>query len=37
MASKNIVADLTKGEKLDSLNYDMRHYKIQYLINEQKA
>ena len=28
MATKNIVVDLTKGEKLDRTNYDMWHRKI---------
>ena len=37
MASKNVVADLTKGEKLDGSNYDMWHRKIQYLLNEQEV
>ena len=37
MANKNIVADLTKGEKLDGTNYDMWHRKIQYLLNEQEV
>ena len=34
-ATKNVVPDLTKGEKLDGTNYDMWHRKIQYLLNEQ--
>ena len=37
MATKNVVADLTKGEKLDGTNYDMWHRKIQYLLNEQEV
>ena len=37
MATKNVVADLTKGEKLDGTNYDMWHKKIQYLLNEQEV
>ena len=28
MATKNVVVDLTKGEKLDGTNYDMWHRKI---------
>ena len=28
MTSKNIVVDLTKGEKLDDSNFDMWHRKI---------
>ena len=37
MATKTVVADLTKGEKLDGTNYDMWHRKIQYLLNEQEV
>lgn len=37
MASKNVVADLNKGEKLNGSNYDMWHRKIQYLFNEQEV
>ena len=37
MATKNVVADLTKGEKLDGTNYDMWHRKIQILLNEQEV
>ena len=37
MATKNVVANLTKGEKLDGTNYDMWHRKIQYLLNEQEV
>lgn len=37
MASKNIVADLIKGEKLDGDNYDIWHRKIQYLLSEQEV
>ena len=37
MATKNVVVDLTKGEKLDGTNYDMWHGKIQYLLNEQEV
>ena len=35
MAAKNVVADLTKGDKLVGTNFDMWHRKIQYLLNEQ--
>ena len=35
MATKNIIVDLTKGEKLDGTKYDMWYRKIQYLLNEQ--
>ena len=37
MATKNVVANLTKGEKLDETNYDMWHRKIQNLLNEQEV
>ena len=37
MATKNVVANQTKGEKLDGTNYDMWHRKIQYLLNEQEV
>jgi hypothetical protein len=37
MASKGIVADLNKGEKLDGDNYDIWHRKIQYVLNEQEV
>ena len=37
MATKNVVTDLTKREKLDGTNYDMWHRKIQYLLNEQEV
>ena len=37
MATKNVVSDLTKGKKLDGINYDMWHRKIQYLLNEQEV
>ena len=36
MAVKNVVADLTRGDKLTSNNYDIWHKKIQYLLNEQE-
>ena len=32
MATKNVVANLTKGEKIDGTNYDMWHRKIQHLL-----
>nr|CAD1825953.1 unnamed protein product [Ananas comosus var. bracteatus] len=35
MTSKNIIADLTRGDKLDGKNYDIWHRKMQYLLNEQ--
>jgi hypothetical protein len=34
MASKTVVADLNRGEKLDGENYDIWHRKIQYLLDE---
>jgi len=37
MASKGIVADLNKGEKLDGENYDIWHRKIRYVLNEQEV
>nr|POE88869.1 hypothetical protein CFP56_37404 [Quercus suber] len=37
MASKGIVADLNKGEKLDGENYNIWHRKIQYVLNEQEV
>ena len=37
MASKSIVADLNKGEKLDGENYNIWHYKIQYVLNDQEV
>ena len=37
MASKGIVADLNKGEKLDGENYNIWHCKIQYVLNEQEV
>ena len=36
MAAKNVVADLTKDNKLTGNNYDIWHRKIQYLLNEQE-
>lgn len=35
IACKNIIADLTKGEEFDGLNYDIWYYKIQYFLNKQ--
>jgi hypothetical protein len=37
MASKSIVDDLNKGEKLDGENYDISHRKIRYVLNEQEV
>ena len=33
-ASKNIVAELNKGEKLNGDNYDISHRKIQYILEK---
>ncbi len=37
MASKQVVADLIKGEKLDGDSYDIWHRKIQYVLIEEEA
>ena len=37
MASKGIIADLNKWEKLDGKNYNIWHRKIQYVLNEQEV
>nr|CAD1823418.1 unnamed protein product [Ananas comosus var. bracteatus] len=37
MTSKNIIANLTKGEKLDGDNYNIWQTKIQYVLQEQEA
>ena len=37
MASKGVVANLNKGEKLDDENYNIWHHKIQYVLNEQEV
>uniref|UniRef100_A0A2N9FKV1 Integrase catalytic domain-containing protein n=1 Tax=Fagus sylvatica TaxID=28930 RepID=A0A2N9FKV1_FAGSY len=37
MASKTVVADLNRGEKLDGKNYDIWHRKIQYLLDESEV
>ncbi|GAV57468.1 hypothetical protein CFOL_v3_01005 [Cephalotus follicularis] len=36
MATKNIIADLNKGEKLTGTNYDIWHKKMTFLLNEQE-
>ena len=36
MVTKSIVANLTRGKKLDDNYYDMWHRKIQYLLNERE-
>ena len=35
-ASKNIIADLNKGDKLDDDNYDIWHRKVQFILEEQE-
>ena len=35
-ASKNIIAELNKGEKLNGDNYEIQSLKIQYVLEEQK-
>ena len=37
MASKTIVADLNKGEKLNGDNFDIWHRKVQYILEEQEV
>lgn len=37
MASNDITADLTEGEKFDGLYYDMSHRKIHHLLNESEV
>ena len=37
MASKNIIVDLSKGEKLGGEIYDIWHHKVQYLLDEQEV
>ncbi|GAV91867.1 UBN2_3 domain-containing protein [Cephalotus follicularis] len=36
MATKNIIADLNKGETLTDTNYDIWHKKMTFLLNEQE-
>ena len=36
-ASKTIVADLNKGEKLIGDNYDIWHRKVQFILKEQEV
>ncbi|GAV86405.1 UBN2_2 domain-containing protein [Cephalotus follicularis] len=36
MATKKIIADLNKGEKLTGTNYDIWHKKMTFLLNEQE-
>ena len=37
IASKNIIADFNKGEKLNGDNYNILHLKIQYVLEEQEV
>ena len=37
MASKSIITDLNKEEKLDDDKYDIYHRKIQYILDEQEV
>ena len=37
MATKNIIAELNKGEKLNGDNYKIWHLKIQYVLEEQEV
>ncbi|KAH0755785.1 hypothetical protein KY290_026055 [Solanum tuberosum] len=37
MASKSIIADLNKGEKLNGDNYDIWSHKTWYVLEEQNA
>ena len=37
MASKTIIADLNKGDKLNGDNYDTWRHKIWYVLDEQDA
>ncbi|KAK2981327.1 hypothetical protein RJ640_020197, partial [Escallonia rubra] len=36
MATKNVIADLVKGEKLNGDNYDVWHKKMKFMLNEQE-
>ncbi|KAK2966917.1 hypothetical protein RJ640_000545 [Escallonia rubra] len=36
MATKNVIADLVKGEKLNRDNYDVWHKKMKFMLNEQE-
>ena len=36
-ASKNIIAELNKGEKLNGDNYEIWSLKIQYVLEEQEV
>ena len=35
--TKNIIAELNKGEKLNGDNYKIWHHKVQYIFEEQEA
>ncbi|KAK2969351.1 hypothetical protein RJ640_028840 [Escallonia rubra] len=36
MATKNVITDLVKGEKLNGDNYDIWHKKMKFMLNEQE-
>ncbi|KAK2990376.1 LOW QUALITY PROTEIN: hypothetical protein RJ640_014137 [Escallonia rubra] len=36
MATKNVIADLVQGEKLNGDNYDVWHKKMKFMLNEQE-
>ncbi|KAK2978828.1 hypothetical protein RJ640_024811 [Escallonia rubra] len=36
MATKNVIADLVKGERLNGDNYDVWHKKMKFMLNEQE-
>ena len=36
-ATKNIIVELNKGEKLNGDNYEIWHRKVQYILEEQEA
>ena len=36
IATKNIVAELNKGEKLNGDNFDVWHRRVQYILEEQE-
>ncbi|KAK2985898.1 hypothetical protein RJ640_001829 [Escallonia rubra] len=36
MATKNVIVDLVKGEKLNGDNYDVWHKKMKFILNEQE-
>ena len=36
-ATKNIIVDLNKGEKLNGDNYEIWHRKVRYILEEQET